>query len=153
MAAMRESEIADSCGEVYRVEQIKYNIDAGSPLWRRVFFRAVYLPFIRLSLWLGIPIVGAKDESGRFSWVEDQGTYTDYETAVATCQGEFWRVRKATLNLELPAESVQAASAIYPRSAKPDRERGKFPTTSVPLDQMREIQENLKSVLKSTATT
>lgn len=136
--------------EVYRVEQIKYGLDKTSPWWRRLFFRAIFLPVNRYARKLGIPALGAlepepakcptcgADVPGeRFSWVEDQGTFTETDNARAACQAEFWRVRKSPLNVELPAASCEFACAEYPKGSRRFR-HGK--TMGLALKPIEEIQ-------------
>lgn len=73
--------------KVFEAFQRKYNVDAGSPLWKRLFFHWVYLPFNRFSFFkLGlIPpdhlVCGhcgsAKDRGGRLGWLERQGVFSN----------------------------------------------------------------------------
>lgn len=67
-----------------RVFQWKYNVDAKSPWWRRLYFHAIFLPFLRFS-WFVIGLVPPhrKDAEGNLSWKEDEGYYFDLDAACA----------------------------------------------------------------------
>jgi hypothetical protein len=118
--------------ELYLVTVRKYGLDANSPWWRRWYFRAVYLPFVRFSFKrMGIPACGSVDADGRFSWLEYITIATDEEAARARCDGEFYDFRKLPVNSSLPRESIQYKGHIYPHSTMPDRYRRRtFPTVT-----------------------
>lgn len=71
---------------VFETFQLKYNLDLGSPLWRRLFHRWVYLPFNRfcfLKLNLIPPdhlVCGncgsVKSKTGKLGWLERQGVFS-----------------------------------------------------------------------------
>lgn len=152
MIAAREIQIPDcplsGRDEVYRVEQIKYGLDAGSPWWRRVFFRVVFMPVNRLARKLGIPALGAFDAEGRYSWVEDQGTYTEREEARNACQGEFWRVRASPLNASLPAASCEFACAEYPKGMKRFRHGRTLALTLKPAAEITQEHSTVKKLIE-----
>lgn len=104
------------------VTQRKYGLDETSPWWRKAFFRAVYLPFVRFSFkWIGIPAIDTKDASGEFCWHEIEGLFTDEEAAKLVCKGEFWKVTPLPLDAELPGESFQYGGRLYPQASQPRR--------------------------------
>jgi hypothetical protein len=65
-----------------RVFQWKYDIDAGSPWWKRLYFHLVYLPFLQFS-WFVVGLVPPhrREEDGSLSWKEDEGYYFNLDLA------------------------------------------------------------------------
>jgi len=73
---------------VYEPFQRKYNVDARSPLWKRLFFRYVFLPFNRFCFFrLGLItpdhlLCGhcgkvTNERKGTLGWMERQGIFSD----------------------------------------------------------------------------
>lgn len=111
--------------EVHHVSQRKYNIDAHSSWWKRVFFRWIYLPFNRFAFThIGIPALDEVEINGKtltFCWYEDEGVFEDEHAAEAACLDEFWRVKRMDFNRVYPPETAQRNGHRYPRAKKPDR--------------------------------
>lgn len=108
--------------DLFYVGVRKYGLDEGTPWWERWFFRAVYLPFVRLSFkWLHIPAQGTYHPDGSFSWVENIGVATSEQMAREMCKGEFYDVRPIPLNGCLPEESIQYKKPVYPKAKSPMR--------------------------------
>lgn len=71
---------------VFEAFQRKYNLDAGAPPWKRLFFDWIYLPFNRFCFFklnlippdhLECGHCGrAKGKDGRLGWVEQQGAFS-----------------------------------------------------------------------------
>lgn len=120
--------------DLFYVGVRKYGLDACSPWWEKLFFRAVYLPFVCFSFkWLHIPAQGTYHKDGSFSWVENIGVATSEEIAREMCQGEFYEVRPIPLNGCLPEESIQYKSPVYPRAKSP----GKYARRAFRLEAVR----------------
>lgn len=106
----------------------KYGVDADSPWWRRLYFRAVHLPLQRFAFVMKIPPMGELDKDGRFSWLEYIGIATDAETAKKMCEGEFYEHHPLPVNSSLPRESIQYSEQVYEKAERPHRfDRQVFP--------------------------
>ena len=140
--------------ELFYVGVRKYGLDANTPWWERVFFRVVYLPFVRLSFrWLHIPAQGTLHEDGSFSWVEHIGIAADMKTAQEMCKGEFYVVHALPLNSGLPEDSLQYKGHVYPKSVVPDRYRRRtFPLTAQPLAHLAVLQQSVTKLRKVVGT-
>src|SRR5688572_27996081 len=112
--------------DLFYVGVRKYGLDKGTPWRERLFFRAIYLPFVRCSFkWLHIPAQGTYHPDGSFSWVENIGVATSEDIAREMCKGKFYDIRPIPLNGSLPKESIQYKGDIYPRAMSPGRYRRK----------------------------
>lgn len=115
--------------EVYKVSQWKHDVDPTEPLWRRLYFRYIFLPFLNFSFGLGIPgvkeVVVESDEKGRvrrrFAWFEDQAIYASPEEADLGCLGERWCYTKLPFGRMMPSESAQYSGPVFPRRKNPRR--------------------------------
>lgn len=129
--------------EMFYVGLRKYGLDASAPWWERWFFRAVYLPFVRLSFkWLHIPAQGTLNADGSTSWVEHIGIATDIDSAREMCKGEFYAIQPLPVNGSLPEKSVQYKGHIYPRAMTPGRYRRRvFRLTAVRSKEVAMLQD------------
>ena len=145
--------------ELFHVTVRKYGIDADSPWWRRMFFRMVYLPFVRFAFRrFSIPAPERILKNGDFEWVEGIGIATDQEIAMEMCKGEFYRVAALPVNCALPERSFTYKGHVYPKSIVPDRYRRRtFPFALHPiadekkLMQLNEQADRIVSVIRSSA--
>lgn len=116
--------------DVWKVAQWKWGIDKGSPWWKQLFFRCVFLPFQSFAFRLGIPapkeVVVEFDEHEHiirrtFRWWEDEGIFEDAEKADAGCLEEHWGYTNLPLGRLMPSESGQYGVTVFPRKANPKR--------------------------------
>lgn len=115
--------------DVYKVAQWKWGIDAGSPLWKRLFFKWIFLPFQSFSFRIGIPtpkeVEVTSDEHGRvtrvFRWWEDEGIFDDPEKADAACLEEHWGYTNLPHGRLMHSRSGTYGVTIFPR--KKDRKQ------------------------------
>lgn len=155
--------------EIYLVSQRKYNLDPSRPWWQKVFFRCVFLPFLRFSFHrvkIGAPgaiepcgqcnpcIVGGTCANPYIVIIEQQCVCTDPQHAEDACTGEFYSWKPLPLNTALPDESVQYKGQRNPLSVLPDRYRRRtFPLTVTPDQHLQEVKRNLEQTIKSLAAT
>lgn len=134
--------------DVYKVSQWKWNIDEGSPWWKRFYFKHIFLRFLLFSLQLGIPapkeVLVESDEQGRvtrlFRWYEDEGIFDEEDKADAGCLGEHWGYTRLPYGRLMPSDSAQYSGTIFPRKKHP----GKFakPVLSLVIkDRVKDEQE------------
>lgn len=103
----------------------KNGLDKTSPWWQQMYFRLVWLPFMRFSCKVfKIPAPEKMNADGSFTFIEGIGIATDEIYAEAMCKDEFYRVKPLPVNTALPRESVQWGSDTWPKSDKPDRYHG-----------------------------
>lgn len=133
----------------------KYVLDRGTPWWQAAYFRAVYLPFARLShMFFNMPALGEvevdKNGKRRYSWVEPTCIATDTEIAKAACRDEFYFITWLPVNSSLPRESVQYRAHVYPKSDKPLRHAVRTFPVAVPsavLNREETIQQEAHEIL------
>lgn len=138
--------------DVYKVAQWKWGIDEGSPLWKRLFFKWIFLPFQSFAFKLGIPtpkeVVVESDERGRvrrtFRWWEDQGIFDDPDQADAGCLEEHWGYTNLPHGKLMPSESGQYGVTIFPRKKNPKRSHrwANYASTFVIKDRKQDQQKD-----------
>lgn len=147
---------ASDASHVFLVEVIKYGLDKGSQLWRRLYFRAVYLPFVRFSFThMGIPAqtdgkvkietdgAGKTVKTIEFSWREGIGVFTDRHTADESCLGEFWPVTPLPFNGSNPEASIQTGQR-FPKSHRPERHAvPTFAFAPAPVIDLQKLQKGI----------
>lgn len=128
MRAERSITITPEPRDVYKVAQWKWNIDEGSPRWKQLFFKYVFLPFQSFSFKLGVPtpkeVVVEYDEQRRivqrtFRWWEDEGIFDDPDQADAGCLAEHWGYTNLPHGRLMPSESGTYGVTIFPRKQRP----------------------------------
>lgn len=62
---------------VFEAFQRKYDVDANSPAWKRLFFRYVYLPFNRFCFFKLHLIPPDHLRNGELGWLERQGVFSE----------------------------------------------------------------------------
>jgi hypothetical protein len=116
--------------DVWKVAQWKWGIDAGSPRWKQLYFKYVFLPFQSLSFKLGIPtpkeVVVEYDNHDHvirrtFRWWEDEGIFEDPDQADAGCLDQHWGYTNLPYGRLMPSESGTYGRTIFPR--KRDRKQ------------------------------
>lgn len=137
--------------DVYKVAQWKWGLDAGTPLWKRLFFRWIFLPFQSFSFQIGIPtpkeVVVESDERGRvrrtFRWWEDEGIFEHPDQADAGCLEEHWGYTNLPYGRLMPSQSGQYGVTIFPRKKNPRKSRqwATFKSTFIHKDRRKEEQE------------
>lgn len=148
----RTPNMDDEPVELFHVGVRKYGLDESSPWWRKLFFRAIFLPFNRFAFKrMKIPAMDKLEPDNSFSWFEHIGVFTERELADSACKGEFWQVTPLLVNASLPTESCQRSCHTFPKSAYPDRHnRRVFPLVVEPLgsiDAMGRAVTQLEQVL------
>jgi hypothetical protein len=119
---------------VFKVSAWKWGIDDGSPLWRRLFFDWVFLPFLDFAFKLGIPapkeVLVESDKHGNirrtYRWFEDQGIFPDEHQAEAGCLGERWGYTQLPYGRLMPPDSAQYSGTIFPRKQRDSRKWAKL---------------------------
>lgn len=139
---------------VFEAFQRKYNLDAGSPLWKRWFFRWVYLPFNRFcffKLRLIPPdhvVCGRcgddKGKNGTLGWLERQGVFTQKWRAEQEAEKyAFGGVEPLAFETGEQDCTCQPRS-IFPNStARRKYERGSQQTVSVEVGAMQRLRNVL----------
>lgn len=123
--------------DVYKVSVWKWGIDKGSPRWKQIFFRWIFLPFLGFSHRLGIPSPKEKivesDENGRqrvtFRWFEDEGIFEHEDQADAGCLDEHWGYCRLPYGRLMPPDSASYSGTVFPRKKKGAKKwaKPKFP--------------------------
>jgi hypothetical protein len=143
--------------DVYLVSQRKYNLDPSRPWRERVFFRYLFLPFVRFAFThMHVPAIGAVEPDGTVVIIEQQRICTDRQAAEALCRSkdEFWSWKPLPLDVTLPDASVQHKGHRNPLSIVPDRYRRRtFPVATAPTHQMAQVKRNLERIIKTAAAT
>jgi hypothetical protein len=116
--------------DVFKVSEWKWNVDAGSPWWRRLFFKYVFLPFINFSFGtMKVPtpkeVTVESDEKGNiqrtFVWFEDIAILPDEDMADRACLNEHTGYKRMTYGRVAPSESAQRYGTVFPRKKNPRR--------------------------------
>jgi hypothetical protein len=127
---MRPEPQMDAPRKVFKVSEWKWGVDAGSPWWRRAFFKYAFLPFINFSFGVvGIPTPKecevTSDENGRvtkkYSWFEDVAILPDEDMADNACLNEHTGYKPMFYGKVAPHESGQSSGTIFPRKKKGSR--------------------------------
>lgn len=128
----------------------KYGLDEDTALWKRLFFKAVYLPFVRFSFkYVHIPAMGSIDCDGQMSWVETIIVTTDEDRANRASKDEFYCVRRYQMDKQIPEASLQCMGHHYPNSIIPDRYRRRvFPLTTKSMAEVIAEQKAIDTVSK-----
>lgn len=117
-------------GDLFKVAQWKWNIDKGSPRWKQLFFKYVFLPFQSFSFQIGIPtpkeVEVQYDERQRvikrtFRWWEDEGIFDDPDQADAGCLAEHWGYTNLPHGRLMPSGSGTYGVTIFPRKQNPKK--------------------------------
>lgn len=132
-----EQSLTPESKDVFKVAQWKWGIDDGSPRWRQIFFRWIFLPFQEFSFKLGVPtpkeVVVESDSKGNvrhtFRWWEDEGIFELPEQAEAGCLEEHWGYTNLPYGRLMPSRSGQYGVTIFPRKKKGSHKwsKPKFP--------------------------
>jgi hypothetical protein len=126
--------ISQPLDRVWMVAHWKWELDAGTAWYRRVFFKYVFRPFIHFS-WkvMKIPCPkGVQVEGGRVTcfWFENGGFFSSEDQADIACVNELHGYKDVPLNRCFPPESAQYTSLVFPRQKNP-RQHRKTPTFSL----------------------
>lgn len=152
-APAKAGQVAD-LSTVFEAFQRKYNLDAGTPLWKRVFFRWIYLPFNRFCFFKlrlippdHVVCRRCGDDKGRngtLGWLERQGVFSQKWRAEQEAEKyAFGGVEPLAFDTGEQDCTCQPRS-IFPNStARWKYERGSQQTVSVEVGAM----QRLKNVL------
>jgi hypothetical protein len=135
--------------DVFKVAQWKWNIDKGAPLWKRLFFKYAFLPFLSFSFRLGIPtpkeVIVDADEHGRvrrtFRWWEDEGIFECADQAEVGCLDEHWGYTNLPFGRLMAPGSGQYGVTIFPRKKKGSRQWAKLAFPIILKDRKLEERE------------
>lgn len=110
--------MAANLKECFESFQWKYDIDRGSPWWRKIFFWLVYLPFVRFAYFkMKIVPPDHVDERGRLGWLERQGVWSEEWRALQDAEKyPFGGVERLSFN------RAERAETCNPRSRFPNSE-------------------------------
>jgi hypothetical protein len=143
--------------DVFKVSAWKWGIDAGSPRWRQLFFKWIFLPFLGFSFKLGIPtpkeVIVESDEHGNtrriYRWFEDEGIFEYEHQADVGCLDEHWGYTPLPYGRLMPPNSAQYGGTVFPRKAKGSRKWAKPKFTFVVKSRAEEerCQQTLKESL------
>ena|SRR5687768_5884904 len=136
-----------------RVFEWKYDVDANSPWWKKLYFHVIFLPFLRFS-WFVIGLVPPhrKDVDGRLSWKEDLGYYFDLDRANYEASqrlyGGFSIVAVDTAEAD---ESITDRS-YFPNSLARDRYAQVLTRRAVdvdlpPVEQLQQVLQDTQSIV------
>lgn len=126
---MRPEQLVEPC-DVFKVSEWKWNVDKGSPWWRRAYFRHIFLRFLNFSFgFMKVPTPkGAKvtaDEKGRvtttYFWFEDVAILDDEDKADAACLNEHTGYKRMRFGQIAPSESAQYSGTVFPRKKDPKK--------------------------------
>jgi hypothetical protein len=130
-----------------RVFQWKYDVDASSPWWKKLYFHAIFLPFLRFS-WFVIGLVPPhrKEPDGSLSWKEDEGFYFNLDVAHHhAAKYPYGGISIVRVDASEPDETVTDRS-YFPNSMARERyaQRLSRLTTEVDLPPVESLQRILK---------
>lgn len=116
---------------VWLVAHWKWELDASTPWYRRLFFKYVFRPFIHFS-WnvMKIPCPKGIEVNGKkqtIFWFENGGFFSTEDQADIACVNEWHGYKDVPLDRCFPAESAQYSSLVFPRQKNP-RQHRKAPT-------------------------
>jgi hypothetical protein len=104
--------------KVYLASQRKYDVDAGSPLWKRALFWGVYMPFVRFFFRdvFKFQPPDRVERGGSYSWLEHQGVFfEEWRAEQEAAKYGFGVVLELPWDESLPAASVQLPQ-VHPNS-------------------------------------
>lgn len=135
--------------DVFKVAQWKWNIDKGAPLWKRLFFKWIFLPFQGFAFRLGIPtpkeVVIESDPDGRtrktFRWWEDEGIFACADQAEVGCLEEHWGYTNLPFGRLMPPGSAQYGVTIFPRKQRGSQQWAKLAFPIILKDRKQEERE------------
>lgn len=139
--------------DVWKVAQWKWGIDKGSPRWKQLFFRYIFLNFLTFSYKIGIPtpkeVVVEFDERERvirrtFRWWEDEGIFDNPDQADAGCLDEHWGYTNLPHGRLMPSGSGVYGQTIFPRKrdSKKSHQWAKPQSTFVIKDRKQEERQS-----------
>lgn len=122
---IRESVVAPAAGETvegvrlkecFESFQRKYDVDAESPWWKRLFFWHVYMPFVRFAFFrMRIVPMDHVNEKGELGWLERQAVWSERWRALQDAERyPFGGVERLSFN------SAEEACTCAPRSQFPN---------------------------------
>lgn len=119
---------------VWMVAHWKWELDPGTPWYRRWFFKYVFRPFIHFS-WnvMKVPCPKGVEVNGdkqTIFWFENGGFFSSEDQAEIACLNEWHGYKDVPLDRSFPPESSQYSSLVFPRQKNP-RQHRKAPTFSI----------------------
>lgn len=119
---------------VWMVAHWKWELDANTPWYRKLFFKYIFRRFLHFS-WntmkiptpKGVQIDGNKQT---FIWFENGGFFSSEDQADLACTSNWHGYKDVPLDRSFPPESAQYSSLVFPRQKNP-RQHRKQPTFSL----------------------
>lgn len=129
---------------VYEAFQRKYDIDANSPLWKRLFFHRVYLPFNRFCFFRLNLIPPDHLRNGELGWLERQGVFSKkWQAEQEAAKYPFGGVEPLTFDTG-ESNSTCAPRSLFPNSSARRRyERHSQQTVNVDVTALRRLENVL----------
>ena len=118
---------------VWMVAQWKWDLDASTPWYRKLFFWYVYRPFIRFA-WNAMKIPAPKGitvEGNKQTvfWFENAGFFSNEDAADVACATIWHGYKDVPFERRIPDESCQYSSLVFPRQK--DKRQRTSPTFSI----------------------
>lgn len=147
---MRPEQHVEPPLKIFKVSEWKWGVDAGSPWWRQLFFKWIFLPFMDFSFGVvGIPTPKecevTSDERGRvtrrYSWFEDLAFLPDADMAENACLNAHTGYKEVFYGKVAPHESAQSSGTVFPRKKKGSHKFAKPVLSLVIKDRKQEERE------------
>lgn len=137
--------VADRLRECFESFQLKYDVDAGSPWWRKLFFWYVYLPFVRFAYFtVGIVPLDHVNEQGQLGWLERQTIWSEkWRAEKDAARYPFGGVQRLPFDIEEQEETCAPQCEFPNSSAKHRYERRANRTVPVAESALERLERKL----------
>lgn len=140
--------VAERMDRVWMVAHWKWELDQGTPWYRRLYFKFFYW-FIHFS-WnvmkipcpKGMQIDGDKQT---IFWFENGGFFSSEDQAELACTGKYHGYKDVPLDRQFPPESAQYSSLVFPRQKNPrqHRRRPNFSIVATPREEITNLEKQI----------
>jgi len=134
---------------VWMVAHWKFELDASTPWYRKLFFKYIFRPFIHFSWNLmkipcpkGVEIDGKKQT---VLWFENGGFFSSEDQADLACVDRWHGYKDVPFDRSFPPESAQYSSLVFPRQKNP-RQHRKTPTFSLVLKDRKQEERQQQTL-------
>lgn len=140
--------------KLFRAFQWKYNLDPSKPLWARLYFRWVFLPFNRFSyLHCHVVPFSRMEPDGSLSWKEDEGYFSDeYRAAQEAAKYPFGGYNEVAVDFSEGGKSCEPR-VQFPNStaAQAYVKRGKrrVELDLAPVERLQQVVEDAQRVVNT----
>ena len=125
--------------EHWHVAQRKYDLDANSPLWKRIVHKYVYLPLFRF-FHKRLRFITPDRIDG--SWIEHQGCFlTEAEARADAARYPFGFVVPTPLGRSLKADTVEKSAIYFAHETAPDDTHYEVDLASVQASMQDEVNK------------